>query len=132
MCPPKAEDVREEKEKLKQWEDKVRARFLPQHMRFPPVRRVSSEYQEVDVESMVDEYTEVFEQYTETRYFKPNTRPESVMQKAEVVILMRFNDNEHETKVFKKVGFSLGDTEECHHDVKVKFVPPFVPKRQYY
>ena len=133
MCPPKAEDVREEKEELKQWEDKVRARFLPQHMRFPPVRRLRSEYQEVDVESMVDEYTEkVFEQYTETRDFKPNTRPESVMQKDEVVILMRFNDNEHETKVFKKVGFSLGDTEECHYDVKVKFVPPFVPKRQYY
>ena len=102
-------------------------------MRFPPVRRLRSEYQEVDVESMVDEYTEkVFEQYTETRDFKPNTHPESVMQKDEIVILMRFNDNEDETKVFKKVGFSLGDTEECHHNVKVKFVPPFVPKRQYY
>ena len=130
----KAEDVRKEKEKLKQWEDKVRARFLPQHMRFPLVTRIRSEYQEVDVESLVDEYTEkVFEQYAETRDFEPNELPESVMQKDEdFVIFMRFNDNEQETKVIKKVGFSLGDTEECHHDVKVKFVPPFVPTRQYY
>ena len=83
---------------------------------------------------MVDEYTEkVFEQYAETRDFEPNELPESVMQKDEdFVIFMRFNDNEQETKVIKKVGFSLGDTEECHHDVKVEFVPPFVPKRQYY
>ena len=65
--------------------------------------------------------------------FLPNKMPESVMQKdKDFVILMRFNDNEDETQVIKKVGFSLGDTDDCHHDVKVKFVPPFVPKKEYF
>ena len=83
---------------------------------------------------MVDAYTEkVFEQYSSTKDFLPNEMPESVMQKDEdFVILMRFNDNEDETQVIKKVGFSLGDTDDCHHDVKVKFVPPFVPKKEYF
>ena len=107
---------------------------MPQHSRFPQVTRIRSDYKEVDVESMVDDYTEkVFEKYASTTDFKPNELPESVMQKDEdVVIFMRFNDNEGETEVIKKVGFSLGDTDECHHDMKVKFVPPFVPKREYY
>ena len=130
----KAADVRDEKEKSKKWEEKVRAKFLPQHSRFPQVTRIRSDYKEVDVESMVDDYTEkVFEKYASTTDFKPNELPESVMQKDEdVVIFMCFNDNEEETQVIKKVGFSLGDTDECHHDMKVKFVPPFVPKREYY
>ena len=127
-------DNREQNEKLKNWEEKLREKYLPQHSRFPQVTRLRTEHQEVDVESMVDAYTDkVFEQYSSTKDFLPNKMPESVMQKDEdIIILMRFNDNEDETQVIKKVGFSLGDTDDCHHDVKVKFVPPFVPKKEYF
>ena len=112
----------------------VREKFLPQHTRFPIVTRLRSDFKEVDVESMVDAYTEkVFEEYTSTADFNRDAIPETIMGKDEdVVILMRFNENQEETRVIRKVGFSLGDTDDCHHDVKVKFVPPFVPTKEYY
>ena len=87
------------------------------------------------MDSLEQKCDKIAEQYMDTRDCKPNKLPESIMQEDEdVEILMHFNNNEKETnfKVIKKVGFSLGDTEEYHHNVKVKFVPPFVPKKQHY
>ena len=130
----KADQLEKEKEKTATWEKMVREKFLPQHTRFPIVTRLRSDFKEVDVESMVDAYTEkVFEEYTSTADFNRDAIPETIMGKDEdVVILMRLNDNQEETRVIRKVGFSLGDTDDCHHDVKVKFVPPFVPTKEYY
>ena len=130
----KADQLDKEKEKTATWEKMVREKFLPQHTRFPIVTRLRSDFKEVDVESMVDAYTEkVFEEYTSTADFNRDAIPETIMGKDEdVVILMRFNENQEETRVIRKVGFSLGDTDDCHHDVKVKFVPPFVPTKEYY
>ena len=44
-----AADNREQKEKLKNWEEKLREKYLPQHSRFPQVTRLRTEHQEVDV-----------------------------------------------------------------------------------
>ena len=105
----------------------MKEKFMPQHSRFQRLPRLKSKKMEVELESMVDDYTEkIFNEHSHVADIEPANMPAHIFGKDEdVVFLMRFNDDE-ETHVFKKLGFSLDDTIDCHHDIKVKFIPPFV------